>query len=101
MTPTDQEIFDTICTIVREITEEWNVEADIAGDTRLIAELGFTSMDVIDLLASLETKLGRKLPYEKLVVLEDGGYRQELTVADLTDFVYHNLEVTRDLPGAV
>ena len=54
MKPSQQEITETVCKIVKRITEDWNLDAAIVPETRLIAELGFTSIDVIDLLASLE-----------------------------------------------
>src|SRR5262249_37879454 len=100
MKPTREEISERTCRIVQQIVDDWGLEASPVNDTRLIADLGFTSMDIIDLLASIETQLGRKLPYERLIVIEGGGYRQELTVADLVAFIDENYDISRAAPGA-
>lgn len=101
MAPDKAELTNMINGIVNQIVADWGMEATVHNDVRLIGDLGFTSMDVIDLLASIETQLRRKLPYERLVVLTGGGYRQELTVEEIVAFVQANYEASRAAPGAV
>jgi acyl carrier protein len=101
MTPSKDDITAMVIGIVKQIVEDWGMEAAVENNSKLVGDLGFTSMDVIDLLASLETQMGRKLAYEKLVVLENGGYRQELVVEDLVAFVQENYEHARGASGPV
>ena len=95
MLPSEQEIIGTICDIVKNIMKDWGLDAEVDDGTLLIQDLGFTSMDIIDLIATLETRYQRKLPYESLVTFADGSYRSELAVKDLAEFIQKNFDVTR------
>ena len=95
MLPSEQEITGTICEIVKNIMQDWGLDAEINAGTLLIQDLGLTSMDIIDLIATLETRYQRKLPYESLVTFADGSYRSELAVKDMAEFIRQNFEVTR------
>jgi acyl carrier protein len=95
---TRPEILDAVVSVVSDITRDWNLDVEIKPESRLIGELGFTSMDIIDLMAGLDMRLHRKLPYESLMVLDDGGYRQELLVSELADFLEQNFDVERAGP---
>lgn len=73
---------------ILEILEDWDLEADgeIEDPIRLSADLCFSSVEMMHLLAKIDMKLGRKLPYEKL--LQDGdAVRSELTFGELVAFV--------------
>lgn len=95
MLPSEQEISGTICDIVSNIIKDWGLDAEINAETLLIQDLGFTSMDTIDLIATLETRYQRKLPYEALVTNEDGSYRSELAIKELGEFVHLNFNNAR------
>ncbi|MCX7114101.1 MAG: acyl carrier protein [Proteobacteria bacterium] len=95
MLPSEQEIIGTICDIVKNIMKDWGLDAEVDDGTLLIQDLGFTSMDIIDLIATLETRYQRKLPYESLVTFADGSYRSELAVKDLAEFIQKNFDVAR------
>lgn len=87
MKPTRDAITSTIVSTIENITADWSLSADVHADTRLVGELGFTSMDIIDLFAMLDVALKTKLPFEQFAVIEGGGYRQEFTVAELAAFI--------------
>ena len=95
MLPSEQEIIGTICGIVKNIMKDWGLDAEVDDGTLLIQDLGFTSMGIIDLIATLETRYQRKLPYESLVTFADGSYRSELAVKDLAEFIQKNFDVAR------
>jgi acyl carrier protein len=95
MLPPEQEIIATIREIVKNIMQDWGLDAEVGTGTLLIKDLGFTSMDIIDLIATLETRYQRKLPYETLVTSADGSYRNELAVKELAEFIRQNFDVTR------
>jgi acyl carrier protein len=82
-----QQMEDLVGECVKQIIAEWDMEARVEHTTGLIGELGFTSMDFIDLISSIERRLGQKLPYDKLISSDGRTYRQELTVADIAQFV--------------
>ena len=92
MKPTAQEIESSVMEIVKEMTEDWDLEMDdLEPDAGLVEELCFSSVDFLHLLAAVEMKIGRKLSYEELLV-QDGSYRTELTVRQLAQFVDENYE---------
>ena len=88
MKPTPEQIAETIVTTIVNVTQDWSLSANVGPETRLVAELGFTSMDVIDLFAMLDMAFQVKLPFEQFVIAgASGEYRQEMTVAELAAFV--------------
>jgi acyl carrier protein len=101
MRPDKQEIAGIIAGIIRYITRDWGLDIVLEPGTRMVGELGFTSMEFIELMAKLDIHFQRKLPYEDLMV--DGGtaYRQELTIEELTCFVDSNFDVVRQEAGAL
>ncbi len=100
MKPQLHEITELILSSVMLITQGWHLEVVATLDTKLIDELGFSSLEFIDLLSTLETRLQHKVPYDRLMIHEDGSYRQELTIKELAAFVEENYDVPRENPVA-
>jgi acyl carrier protein len=98
---TQSEILALVCSSVVQITQSWNLDATISPETKLVEELGFSSMEFIDLLAIISTRLQRKLPYEQLLVGEAGNYREELSIQELSDFILTNYDAVRPPLGAM
>jgi acyl carrier protein len=101
MKPTHDAIVATVSTVIGNIIKDWGLDAELGPATRLNADLGFTSMDVIDLFATLEITFQRKMPYESFITAEGGGYRSELTIGELSDFIDRNFDVRRTEPSAI
>ena len=79
--------------ILKDLTADW--DSDFAGqigtNTMLIADLDFESIDVVELVVSLEGRLQRKdLPFEKLL-MQDGRYVEDMSVGQVVDFLHANL----------
>lgn len=75
--------------ILEDLTADWDTDftGDIGPDTRLIDDLAFESIDVVQLVVSLEGRFQRRdLPFEKLL-MHDGRYVDDLTVRQLVDFL--------------
>ena len=85
-----------ISDIVQATIEDWNLalERPLGAQTRLSEDLCFSSVEVLHLLASIDMKIGRKLPFERLIMI-DGAYRSELTLGELAAFV----SAQRDMPA--
>ena len=96
MKPDRAQITETVIATVTNITQDWNLSADVRPETRLISELGFTSMDAIDLFAMLDIAFHSKLPFEQFAVVgANGEYRQEFTVAEVAEFVDTHFDAPR------
>ena len=93
-TPLSKEtIQPRVISVLEEVTSDWDLDlADgIGPNTRLMEDLGFESIDVVQLVVSLEQAFERKsLPFEKLF-MKDGDYVPELTVDQVTGFLAENL----------
>ncbi len=79
--------------ILEDITADWDMafEDDIGRDTRLIEDLGFESIDVVQYIAAVEKHYGRRgMPFEELV-MADGRYVDEITVEDSVRFLMRHL----------
>ncbi len=90
---TQQEVFQNIVGILQDMTSDWEAAYDggIQPGTRLIADLGFESIDVVQLVVAIEEAYqSRSLPFEKLL-MADGRYVDELSVSQIVDFLVANL----------
>lgn len=79
--------------ILEDLTSDWDTgfSGSISAETRLIADLGFESIDVVHLIVTLEERFHRQdLPFQALL-MRDGRYVSDLRVADLSRFLEQNL----------
>ncbi len=91
MKPDKSQIQNSILDILTEMTGDWDLDEALTPASKLSADLGFSSVDLLELLAALDMRLGRKLRYELLLVHE-GQFRTDLCVADLAGFVSENYD---------
>ena len=85
-----EEIQIGVVNVLQNMVEEWDLDLPepIGPDTRIIEDLGFESIDLVQLVVSIEEKFGvRGLPYEK-VLMKDGAYVTEIHLSDLVDFLH-------------
>jgi acyl carrier protein len=75
--------------ILKDLTADWDTDyaGQIGPDTMLIDDLDFESIDVVELVVSLEGRFARRdLPFEKLL-MQDGRYVEDLSVRQVVDFL--------------
>jgi acyl carrier protein len=86
-------IQSTIADILTEMLGELDLELDepIDSPTRLIADLGFASVDFVQLIVELEGHFQRKFGFHDLI-MPNGHYVADLTVGELVSFIQHRLE---------
>jgi acyl carrier protein len=89
-------IFNDMVGILKNMTSDWDTgyEGEIIADTRVIGDLGFESIDVVQLVVAIEEHYQRRdLPFERLL-MEDGHYVDEVKVGKVVDFLAENLNNT-------
>lgn len=96
MNPTREQIRADIEGILQEMISSWGVDDGIGAGTKVVADLGFSSIDLIHLMASIEMRFHRKLPYDE-IIMKDGQYAEDVSVDELVDFVARNID--RPVPG--
>jgi acyl carrier protein len=86
-------IESVVLQILKDLTADWDTgyAGGIGPDTLLIADLDFESIDVVELVVSLEGRFARRdLPFEKLL-MDEGRYVEDLTVRQVVDFLESQL----------
>ena len=84
-----ENVLQDVITILNEITGDWEMEfaGPISQETKIISDLEFESIDVVQLVVQIEGFYKRKdLPFEKML-MRDGRYLEDITVNEVTDFL--------------
>ena len=92
-TDTRSEIETTVISVLTELVEDWDLEMgeELNANTRLIADLGFESIDVVQFAVALEQSFAKDgLPFERLF-MRNGDYVEEILVCDVVQFLENNL----------
>ncbi len=96
--PSQAELLATVIEALEAMTVDWDLELEdgINKETRLIEDLAFESIDVVQLVVALEQRLNRKnIPFEHLF-MEDGDYVDDILVSDIVDFLNKELQKNSD-----
>jgi acyl carrier protein len=75
--------------ILSDMTKDWDLEFSgaIGPQTRLVGDLAFESIDVVQFVVAIEEHYKRRdLPFEQLL-MKDGRYVSEIRVQDAVDFL--------------
>lgn len=89
----DRQVQTTIIKIIEGITQEWDdddLDQAIDSESQLVEDLGFSSIDFIQLVVAIEDTYQRKLGFHDLL-MQNGQYVEDLTVATLAEFVENRL----------
>lgn len=76
-----------LATLLEDFTQDWDrtAEGPITRETRLFADLGFESIDIIQLIVAIQEEVvKRNLPFDTLM-MKDGRYVDDLTVGQIAD----------------
>ncbi|HUJ78998.1 MAG TPA: acyl carrier protein [Nitrospiria bacterium] len=85
-----QSILNDIIHIISDMTQDWENELSgpISGETCLIKDLGFESIDVVMLTGEIHRYYTRKkFPFERLFISQ-GRYVDDVRISTLVDFLY-------------
>lgn len=86
-----QSILATVIATIEQLVQDWDLATPVGAATRLVADLGFESIDLIQMVAALEQEFGRpNLPFAELLIV-DGRYVDDLTVGQIADFLSSRL----------
>ena len=89
---TQEQVKATVISTLQDFIQDWGLDADITPETTIVEDLEFDSIDVIQFTVALEGAFGnRKLGFQDLL-MQDGRYVDDLSVAQFQDFVEARLE---------
>lgn len=85
------DVEDQIIRILEDMIQDWGLEEAVSGKSWLVADLEFESIDVIQMVVSIEQHFGnRNLRFDELL-MQDGRYVSDLSVQDIAEFVSDKL----------
>lgn len=86
--------------ILADMTADWDTDmtGPIGPETRLVEELDFESIDVVQFVVAIEECFRQRgLPFEELLML-DGRYVDEIRVKEAVDFLCTHLNGFGEAP---
>ena len=89
---TREEILADTLRLLQTLADDWQYSGVVTDDTRLIADMGFESLDVVILGAQVQEHYQQVLPFTDL--FEEIGQREvrDISVGEWVDFVYTHLD---------
>jgi acyl carrier protein len=90
---TETAIMKGIIDLLEDMISDWDTEFDgpIGAETRMVADLGFESIDIVQFIVAVEDRFRCKgLPYEELLMV-DGRYVDEVRVGEAVSFLRQHL----------
>jgi acyl carrier protein len=84
-----EQIERDLVNILTDMTADWDLsyEGGIQPETRLMADLAFESIDVVQLIVAIEAHFQRRHLHFEHLLMSDGRYVQELQVKEMVDFL--------------
>jgi len=81
------QIEERIKATVAEFVADWGLSVAIKHETKLVEDLEFDSIDVIQLVIEIEKSFGsRNLGFQELL-MQDGRYVEDLSVGDISGYL--------------
>ena len=93
MSATSEQLVGKLAELLEDFTQDWDneFEGEMTRQTKLLADLGFESIDIIQLVVAIEEMVGkRKLPFNELL-MRDGRYVDDLSIGQIADFLVTKL----------
>jgi acyl carrier protein len=89
---TSEAIEAVLIEIVEDLIQDWGLELEegVNGETLLVNDLEFASVDVIQLCVAVEQHYERKLGFQSLLMV-DGSYVSDLALSQMAEFVERKL----------
>jgi acyl carrier protein len=82
-----------IISLLRYFVEDWGVDHPVHPQTRLVADLEFESIDIIQLVVAIEQQFGRRNFRFDELLMKDGRYVDDLSVRQIASFVEAKLAI--------
>lgn len=88
---TTDSIETTVIQTLEAFIQDWGLDAEITSATTIVEDLEFDSIDVIQFTVELDKAFGnRKIGFQELL-MKDGRYVDDLTVAEFASFLQGKL----------
>ena len=88
MTERLERITTDIMEIANDLVQDWGIDlyGGVSAETRLVADLEFASVDVIQLCVAIEHHYERVFDFQNLLLI-DGKYISDLTIDQIAKYL--------------
>jgi len=87
---------ETVFSILTEFAEEWDLDdLEVASGTRLKADMGFESTDIMQLFLAIQEAFPTMTLHFQSLIMADGKFVKDLTAREV--IVYVNTEIAKSL----
>ena len=84
------QITQEVISILKDITSDWDIDSfdgQITADTRLVKDLSFESIEIVQLMVALEQHFQVKNLASEKLLMKDGTYVPDQKVGDIVRFL--------------
>jgi acyl carrier protein len=91
---------ETVIAVIEDLIQDWGLDlpGGVGAATRVVANLEFASVDIIQLCVALEECYGRKFGFQSLL-MRDGSYVGDLSVDQIARFIEGRLATQPGSPA--
>jgi acyl carrier protein len=85
-----ESITKDVVLILKDMTSEWDLDSfdgEMGPDTRLVADLSFESIEIVQLMVALEQHFGLKNLASEKLLMKDGTYVPDQRIGDIAAFL--------------
>ncbi len=75
----------TVIATLEDLMQDWEIEEPIGPETRVVADLGFESIDLIQMIGALERAFRQRGGALVDMLVANGRYVDDLSVGEITD----------------
>lgn len=86
-----EEVLSDVLSRLRELADDWEYSGPITLSTYFFANLGFESLDVVVLAASVQEHYGQVLPFPELFAEIGERELRDISVGEWVDFIHQHL----------
>ncbi len=81
-----------IVDIVEDLIQDWGLDIDdgLCGNTTLVKDLEFASVDIIQLCVAIEEYYNKKIGFQNLLMV-NGCYVSDLSIKQIADFIFDKI----------
>jgi acyl carrier protein len=77
--------------ILNGVVQDWEFEGTVGADTRVFADLGFESLDLVILGSKIQEHYGRTFPYPAFFAEIGQRAVRDITIGEWVDFIDRSL----------
>jgi len=89
-----EQITQEVIAILKDLTSDWDIDAfdgAITTETRLVKDLSFESIEIVQLMVALEQHFQVKNLASEKLLMQDGNYVPDQKVGDIALFLQGEL----------